>query len=335
MKNTGSNTIVDILNRALSNKHPVSGKEIGKFGEKVEDIREMLNVLKTDLAYQIEFSRGRPSHTKKDDYRAGKTAELIEFERSMFQEFRLQTNRIDKKNSEDIQKFHLWKAIVLIADKNCKEAKEKFNTLGLFARPEEREELFNSLVTYHMELINTLASPIYSKFLPEDSVHRLNKISESLSNSQTENKPKVIYQDNRVFNQKKEGKVEKKPMSRKYILKRIGGLLLDAYDEDDFAELCLYHFEEFHNKSRGMEHRKRIRKLIDYCKRKDILDGLLKQIENDNLEKYNNHAPYYNVEEVELQEKVSEEGLKKIEAISKSEKNKKVEEAKVKMEFDI
>lgn len=70
-------------------------------------------------------------------------------------------------------------------------------------------------------------------------------------------------------------------------------LLLAAFDDEDFTNLCFDHFPEVHSRfSGGMSRSGKVQELIDYCQRRLVFDKLLALVKSENLAQYQKFSPF-------------------------------------------
>lgn len=84
------------------------------------------------------------------------------------------------------------------------------------------------------------------------------------------------------------------PAAANIQLRALSQLLLKGLDDNDFTQLCLFHFDELHNTfslTQGKD--QKALKLIDHCKRRALLPQLLQHLAADFPDAYARFGPYW------------------------------------------
>lgn len=114
---------------------------------------------------------------------------------------------------------------------------------------------------------------------------------------------------------------------KKFKYKNIYSLIEKSFNDEELSKFLLFNFEDLYDEiSEGMTKSRKVELLLNYCKRRLLLEKLLKLIEAENPAQYNANMPYF----VENNEKTKE---KNIDLIKQNEQkiveNKKAEQKQI------
>ncbi len=87
---------------------------------------------------------------------------------------------------------------------------------------------------------------------------------------------------------------ESDSMERKYKLPNIQKLLVNALDDTELNQLCMFYFEDVYNSfADGQSKTQKIMKLLDYCKRNMKFQYLLDNVYEQNTSLFELYKPYF------------------------------------------